>query len=133
MKNPMETCKALRGISCRCTKERQCLWIGIRPRGEGDRDMERQYDESAEAAEEGERWPLDSETAPSGGIFAGTDDFEAAASFCRLAWVFGLRLRARARFSRLESEEGESGSGSSDMGEGEFCLLAAAERVMGAK
>lgn len=47
------------------------MWIGIRPRGEGDRDMERQYEESAEATEEGERWPLDSETAPSGGFLVG--------------------------------------------------------------
>lgn len=70
---------------------------------------------------------------PFGGFFVGKDAFEASASFCRLAWVFGLRLRVRARFSRLESEEGESGSESSDMGEGELCLLAAAERVMGAK
>ena len=59
--------------------------------------------------------------------------FEAAASFCRLAWVLGLRLRARARFSRLESEEGETGSESSDIGEGELCRLAATDRVMGAK
>ena len=76
---------------------------------------------------------MDSGAEPLVGFFVGWDGFEAAASFCRLAWVFGLRLRARARFSRLESEEGESGSGSSDMGEGELCLLAAAERVMGAK
>lgn len=33
--------------------------------------MERQYEESAETAEEGERWPLDSGTAPSGGLFVG--------------------------------------------------------------
>ena len=76
---------------------------------------------------------MDSETAPSGGFFAGGGTFDTAASFCRLAWVFGLRLRARARFSRLESEEGDSGSEPSDMGEGELCLLAVAERVTGAK
>ena len=77
---------------------------------------------------------MDSEAAPSGGFFAGWDAFDAVASFCLLAWVLGLRLRARARFSRLESEEGESGSEfSSDMGRGEFCRLAVADRVMGAK
>lgn len=76
---------------------------------------------------------MDSGAAPSGGFFVVIAAFEAAASFCRLAWVFGLRLRVRARFSRLESEEGESGSEPSDIGEGEMCLLAAAERVMGAK
>ena len=86
-----------------------------------------------EAADEGERWPLDSDAEPFAGFFVAWDGFEAASSFCRLACVFGLRLRALARFSRLESEEGESGSGSSDMGEGEFCRLAAAERVIGAK
>lgn len=68
-----------------------------------------------------------------GGFLVAWDPFEAAASFCRLACVFGLRLRARARFSRLESEEGESGSEASDMGEGEMCRLAVVERVMGAK
>ena len=70
----------------------------------------------------------------SGDFFVGRIGFlEAAVSFCRLARVLGLRLRARARFSRLESEEGESGSESSDMGEGEGALLAVTERVIGAK
>ena len=76
---------------------------------------------------------MDSDTELSGGLVVGWEDFEAATSFCRLAWVFGLRLRARARFSRLESEDGESGSESSDIGRGELCLLAVVERVMGAK
>ena len=45
----------------------------------------------------------------------------------------GLRLRARARFSRLESEsEASEASEASDMGEGEVCCLAT-DRVMGAK
>lgn len=75
---------------------------------------------------------MDSEASPFDGFFVAWVAFEAAASFCRLAWVFGLRLRARARFSRLESEEGDSGSEPSDIGEVELCLLAA-DRVMGAK
>lgn len=34
-KKPIETCKTFRGTSCRCTKDRHCLWIGIRPKGLG--------------------------------------------------------------------------------------------------
>ena len=65
----------------------------------------------------------------SGGFFPVEEAFEVEA-FCSLAYVLGLRLRARDRFSRLESEV--SGSESSDMGLGEVCRLAA-ERVIGAK
>lgn len=50
----------------------------------------------------------------------------------RFAAVFGLRLRARARFSREESEA-KSESWSSGMAEGDVCRLAAADRVIGAK
>ena len=63
-----------------------------------------------------------------GGLFA-VEAFDLEA-FCSLACVFGLRLRVRDRFSRLESEV--SGSESSDMGLGDVCRLAA-ERVIGAK
>lgn len=51
------------------------------------------------------------------------------AAFCRLAWVLGLRLRVRARFSRLESES--EGSESSEIALDVWYLVA--ERVMGAK
>ena len=63
-----------------------------------------------------------------GGFFA-VEAFDLEA-FCSLACVFGLLLRVRDRFSRLESEL--SGSEPSDMGFGEVCRLAA-ERVIGAK
>lgn len=85
------------------------------------------------AAVDGERCPFVSGREPFGGGFVDWDAFEAEASFCRLACVLGLRLRARARFSRLESEEGESGSEASDMEAGEMWRFAVAERVMGAK
>lgn len=93
--------------------------MGIRPRGEGERDISRH-----DAAEKGERWPF------GWGLGSGGFCFGCEAAFCRLAWVFGLRLRARARFSRLESES--EGSESSDMASGEIWRFAA-ERVMGAK
>lgn len=64
-----------------------------------------------------------------GGLFAVEEAFDVEA-FCSLACVFGLRLRVRDRFSRLESEV--SGSEPSDMGLGDVCRLAA-ERVIGAK
>ena len=59
-KKPMDTCKALRGTSCLCTKVRQCLWIGIRPSGLGDRLKSRQdHPEWPAAADEGDKsWPL---------------------------------------------------------------------------
>lgn len=76
MKKPMETWSAFRGISWRCTKERQCLWMGIKPRGEGEREISR-HDE----AEKGERWPFGFGVV-SAGLGLG---FEAV--FCRLAWV----------------------------------------------
>lgn len=81
-----------------------------------------------EAAEDGERCPF-AVGVVSGGFSLGWEGFDELA-FCCFARVFGLRLRALARFSRLESEE--SGSSSSEIGVGEVCRLAA-ERVMGAK
>lgn len=50
-------------------------------------------------------------------------------AFWSFACVLGLRLRALARFPRLESEEGSS---SSDIGAGDAARLVA-DRVMGAK
>ena len=84
------------------------------------------------AAEEGERKPFMEEEESGGLLFLDCVGFEAALAFCSLAWVLGLRLRDRARFSRLESEEGDSGSESSEMVvvDGRFL---AADRVMGAK
>lgn len=119
----MERWSALRGISWRCTNERQCLWMGIRPRGEREREMSRHVED---VAEEGERKPF---VEASGGFSFGWAGFELLA-FCCFASVFGLRLRVLARFSRLESED--EGSSSSDMVSGDLRRLAA-ERVMGAK
>lgn len=52
----METCSSFRGTSCRCTKDRQCRWIGIRPKGLGDRLISRQF--QPELALIGERCPF---------------------------------------------------------------------------
>lgn len=69
----------------------------------------------------------------SGGLDLGWEGFEVLAFCCCLAWVLGLRLRARARFSRLESEDSGESVSSSEMGVvGDVCCLAA-ERVIGAK
>ena len=79
------------------------------------------------AAEEGNRWPFEDgvEVSLNGDLAC-----VAALAFCCLARVLGLRLRDRARFSRLESDV--SGSESSEMMVGEE-RRSAAERVMGAK
>ena len=90
--------------------------------------MSRQNDEVGEAAEEGDRCPFE-EVLGSGDCSKGCEGFEDV-DF-RFACVLGLRLRALARFSRLESES--SGSWSSEMASGEVALFAAAGRVMGAK
>lgn len=55
VKKPIEMCSALRGISWRWIMERQCLWMGIRPSGLGERLKSRQYEEVDGAADEGER------------------------------------------------------------------------------
>ena len=103
--------------------------MGIRPIGEGEREMSRQYDEEeGEAAEEGERCPFET-GAEFGGFLVGCEAFDVPA-FCSFACVLGLRLRARDRFSRLESED--SGSESSDIAFGDVHLLAS-ERFIGAK
>ena len=104
--------------------------MGIRPKGEGDRDMSRQLGKEEDAAEEGERKPF--EEAPSGGFSLGCVALELLAFCCfaSLATVFGLRLRLLARLSRLESED--SGSSSSEIGSGVFFFLVV-ERVIGAK
>lgn len=82
-----------------------------------------------EAALEGERWPF--EEGVSGdfgkGGMGGIDSCWARV----LATVFGERLRALARFSRLESEVSESSSAIEE-GLGEDWRFVA-ERVMGAK
>lgn len=41
--------------------DRQCLWIGIRPSGLGERLRSRQYDEKDGAADDGERCPFEEE------------------------------------------------------------------------
>lgn len=84
-----------------------------------------------DSAEKGERWPF-----VDGGLVGSFGDCRGltllALSFWSLACVLGLRLRARARFSRLLSEEGLSGSESSEIGVGELRRFAT-ERVTGAK
>ena len=57
-KKPIDTCKSFRGTSCRCTKDRHCLWIGIRPRGLGLRLISRQLQPKVPPALAGERWPF---------------------------------------------------------------------------
>lgn len=76
--------------------------MGIRPRGEGEREMVRQYEELGEAAEEGERWPLG---APLGGdVVAG--GFLRCGGDCAVfvTMDLGLRLRALARSSAIDEE-----------------------------
>ena len=109
----------------------------MRPRGLGDRESSRKYDAAAEA---GERWPLASPLGSLGsGFLLGRDaaangipTFGVTAAIPlarrRLATDLGLRLLARARFSRSESE-----SFSSVIEEGEAIRLETAERVIGAK
>lgn len=41
--------------------DRQCLCIGIRPSGLGERLRSRQYDDKDGAADDGERWPFKEE------------------------------------------------------------------------
>lgn len=113
-------------------KDRQCLWMGIRPSGDGDREMLRQYEESAGVADVGERCPF---MLPFGDCFnggtGGGASLVAERAFCWRAKVLGERDRERARFSREESEESEEDDWAIE--EGEVYRLRPAERVMGAK
>lgn len=79
--------------------------MGMRPRGEGEREMVRQYEEAEEAAEEGERWPF-SAAVPLGGELVDADAGAAGGFLGRggdcamlVTMDLGLRLRARARSS----------------------------------
>ena len=146
MKKPMERCSALRGISCRWMKERHCLWMGIRPRGEGEREKGRVQGEGVgewAAAEEGERWvgelaePLGTGGEDFDGLFNGAFEVSGLRPLGR-RWRpgaaeaeadLGERERVRARLSASDSI---SSSWLSEMADGELARFAA-ERVIGAK
>jgi hypothetical protein len=102
----------------------------MRPKGLGDLLILRQYEEDDGAADEGDSWPLEVESADDVRSFGRGDDLAEA----DLVWEFlvadlGLRLRTRERFSKLESEDEPS----STMALEERLSRAAVERVMGAK
>ena len=109
--------------------------MGMRPRGEGERER---LDQEVVfgVAEVGERCPFDDDGDVGGEVCwvwedLGMGGFGVGVAFERRSWaaaaVLGLRLRVRARVSEV-SEEGSSIIGV--VGEGR---LEAAERVMGAK
>ena len=119
--------------------------MGIRPRGEGEREGEKLRQKDVELLGGGARCPFCSEDEEAADNADWSLDFCADVLFVeevlevvldcrrfasRRFAVSGLRLRARARASRLESESECEASGI-DV-EGEERRLAA-ERVMGAK
>lgn len=72
--------------------------MGIRPRGEGEREMVRQYEDADDSAEEGDRWPF---AVPFGGDFV-DGVLRGCGGDCAVFVIrdFGLRLRALARSSK---------------------------------
>jgi len=134
VKNPIETCRIFRGTSCRCTKERHCLWIGIRPRGLGLRLMSLQLQPGL--ALDGDKWPLVAFPFPfwrigiGAGLANGTSEAFADVR-PDIRFLMGLRLFDLAlRSSVLESV---SSSISSSIGAWEATCFFFADRVTGPK
>lgn len=138
----MLTCRALRGISCLWTKARHSRWIGIRPRGEGERERFRQYElpkPKSRYASAGERKPFDlPAAAPFGGLETGSGAFlrlvECERPFTRGIWrsIWGLRLLVRARESSGSSSDVLFASSCSSIGSTEL-TRATFDRVSGPK
>lgn len=72
--------------------------MGIRPRGEGEREIVRQYEEADDSADKGDRWPFG---VPFGVPFIVGRGFLGCGGDCAafVTMDFGLRLRALARSS----------------------------------
>lgn len=98
-RNPMETCKSLRGTSCRWTKFRQWRWIGIRPSGLGLRLKSRQL-QPGDIADAGDKWPLDATMLP----FAGTSPADDA--FFGVVFVLGVSVGMAVRPESLREAMG---------------------------